>query len=91
MAKNHRICGDCWLRLHFKTLPDGSMEFRPPVMMRDCPTGLCCFCPNMSQLGIFVRANQKDLPGCESRHEEEEKEDGASIGGKEENRSLGQG
>lgn len=65
---NHRMCGECWLEKEFKWLPDGGIEFRAPVMIKDATPGPCCFCTNISRLGIYVRKDPKEMK-CE--HEEE--------------------
>lgn len=70
---NHRMCGDCWLKRELKIDDNGDVTFRVPTMLKDEPSGLCCFCSNMTQLGIFVRHDPKTLT-CDEKHKSQEGE-----------------
>ena len=65
----HRMCGECWLELELQFHEDGSVSFRPPVMVKDDAPGRCCYCGQRTRLGIYKRASPEGMRCTHARQE----------------------
>lgn len=66
----HPQCEACWIAANGTITEDGA-QVRRPVVMREAELEVCCFCGRYTIMGIFVRADGRNLL-CGGVHQDAE-------------------
>ncbi len=55
----HACCERCWIERNVEIVSDEEFTIKRPVFMTEREALRCCFCGDMTIVGIFTRADPK--------------------------------